>query len=98
MRVTEEGMTRRGTALIAACALGLGLVAVAPPAGAATTKFTSCAKMLKVYPHGISKSTAAANRAVRNGQYRPAVRPTVYANSYKTLDRDKDGSMCEQPR
>lgn len=93
-----EGMTRRGTALIAACALGFGMVAVAPPASATATKFTSCEKMLKVYPQGISKSKAAANRAVRNGQQRPAVRPTVYEDSYKTLDRDKDGSMCEQPR
>jgi hypothetical protein len=93
-----KDMTRRGTALMAVCALGLGLVAVAPPASAATTRFTSCEKLLKVYPQGISKSRVAANRAVRNGQQRPAVRPVVYTNSYKTLDRDKDGSMCEQPR
>lgn len=90
--------TGRGTALIATCSLVLGMVAVAPPANATTTKFTICAKMLKVYPHGISKSKAAANRAVNNGQYRPAVRPGAYDDSYKTLDRDKDGSMCEQPR
>ena len=52
--------------------------------------------MLKVYPHGISKDKKAADRAVRNGQNRPAVAPKVYADSYKSLDRDKDGSMCEQ--
>ena len=91
-------MTGRGTALFATCALALGMVAVAPLANAITTKFTICAKMLKVYPHGISKSKAAANRAVNNGQHRPAVRPGVYEDSYTTLDRDKGGSMCEQPR
>ena len=72
------------------------LVAGATPAHAATTKFTSCAKMLRVYPQGIAKDKKAADRAVKNGQYRPAVAPKVYRDSYKSLDRDHDGSMCEQ--
>lgn len=89
---------KRLVGIISASSLALGLAVTAPPASAATTKFTSCDQVLKVYPHGISKTKAAADRAVRNGQHRPAVRPGVYEDSYKTLDRDKDGSMCEQPR
>lgn len=58
----------------------------------------SCAQMHKVYKHGIAKSKKAANRAYRNGQYPPPVRPKVYENSYKSLDRDKDEVMCEVPR
>jgi hypothetical protein len=54
--------------------------------------------MHKVYKYGISKSSKAQARAVREGMYRPPVKPQVYADSYKTLDRDKDGTMCEVPK
>lgn len=70
----------------------------AAPAGAATTRFTSCDAMHEVYAYGIAVSRAAATRAVSDGMYRPRVKPQVYADSYKTLDRDKDGVMCEVPR
>jgi hypothetical protein len=83
--------------VVLALALAAVLIGVASPASAATTKFTSCDQMHRVYPQGISKSKAAANRAVQNGQARPKVAPKVYADSYKTLDRDRDGSMCEVP-
>jgi hypothetical protein len=87
---------RRGiTAAVTVLALAT-LAVTAPPSEAATTKFTSCAKMLRVYPKGIAKDKKAADRAVKNGQYRPKVAPQVYRDSYKSLDRDKDGSMCEQ--
>lgn len=33
-----------------------------------------------------------------DGMYNPPVKPAVYRDSYKTLDRDKDGTMCEVPR
>jgi hypothetical protein len=89
--------TRRIVGIVVAGTLAAGVGLIAAPAVQATTKFTNCTNLLKVYPHGISKSKAAADRAVRNGQHRPAVKPTVYADSYKTLDRDDDGSMCEQP-
>ena len=30
--------------------------------------------------------------------FKPKVRKRLYENAYKTLDRDKDGVMCELPR
>jgi hypothetical protein len=73
-------------------------VVVASSASAAPTKFTSCAAMYKYYKHGISINKAAQRRAVKAGMYKPDVKPSVYRDSYKTLDRDKDGTMCEVPR
>lgn len=72
--------------------VGLGGVADA------TSKFTSCDQMHKVYKYGVAKDKRSQDRAVREGMYRPSLKPTVYAASYKTLDRDKDGVMCEVPR
>ena len=87
---------RTAASIAIATALGLGLSIA--PAQAATTRFTSCTQMHKTYKYGISVSKKARARAVREGMYRPALRPRVYADSYKTLDRDKDGTMCEVPR
>ena len=68
------------------------------PAQAAETKFTSCTQKHKTYKYGIAKNKKAQRRAVKDGMYKPKVRKRVYKNSYKTLDRDKDGVMCEVPR
>ena len=85
--------------MIAVTALmGAALALFAPSAQAATTKFTSCDSLSKVYKYGVSMSSSAQTRAVRDGMYKPALKPQVYENSYKTLDRDKDGTMCEVPR
>jgi len=73
----------------------MGLLLGGTSAAQAVTKFMSCEKMHVKYPKGISKSPSAASLAVQNGQLRPEVAPQVYADSYKTLDRDKDGSMRE---
>jgi hypothetical protein len=54
--------------------------------------------MHKVFKYGVAKDKKSQTRAVKGGMYRPALRPSVYAASYKTLDRDKDGVMCEVPR
>lgn len=75
-----------------------GAAGAAAPASAAPTKFTSCASMYKHYKYGISKNKKAQKKAVKAGMYKPAVKPAVYRDSYKTLDRDKDGTMCEVPR
>ena len=85
----------RIAAVLACVAAFLGATAL--PAQAAT-KYTSCASMHKDYKYGIAKSKKAQKRAVREGMYKPPVRSKVYKNSYKTLDRDKDGVMCEVPR
>lgn len=84
--------------IVAASSLALGLALVAAPAAEARTKFTSCDQMHRTYTYGISKSVRAQSRAVREGMYRPPVKPRVYEASYKSLDRDGDGTMCEVPR
>lgn len=73
-------------------------IGVASSASAAPTKFTSCASMYKYYKYGISKNKKAQKRAVKTGMHKPAVKAAVYRDSYKTLDRDRDGTMCEVPR
>ncbi len=67
------------------------------PAGAATM-FTSCDQMHRVYKHGVAKDGRSQTRAEQQGMYRPALKPSIYSASYKSLDRDKDGVMCEVPR
>ncbi|MDP1878448.1 MAG: excalibur calcium-binding domain-containing protein [Actinomycetota bacterium] len=95
-------MRRLLAVLVMSCVVAVGMPVMAPasaaPASAATTRFTSCDAMHEVYRYGIAMSRAAATRAVSDGMYRPRVKPQVYADSYKTLDRDKDGVMCEVPR
>ena len=85
-----------------ACASILAVVstsiAFAPVANSAPTKFTSCDAMHKYYKYGISKDKSSQQKAVQTGMYKPSLQPRVYADSYKTLDRDKDGTMCEVPR
>lgn len=89
-------MWKRSVAVLVATSFLL--VGVGSVAEAATTKFTSCDQMHRVYKYGVAKDKRSQDRAVREGMYRPALKPTVYAASYKTLDRDKDGVMCEVPR
>jgi hypothetical protein len=84
-------------ALTTAGLLATGIVA-APAANAAPTQFKNCASMHKVYKHGVAKDKKSQQRAVKNGAYKPVVKKVVYDNSYKSLDRDKDGVMCEVPR
>lgn len=90
-------MTRRFVTLIIATAVATPL-ALAAPAEAAPTKFTSCTSMHKVYKYGIAKNKKAQKRGVRDGMHKPPVKAKVYADSYKSLDRDKDGIMCEVPK
>lgn len=69
------------------------------PASASTTYFTSCAKLNRVFPHGVAKSPAAAVLQVRDGYGRPATTrraKQVYAANHSRLDRDNDGTACER--
>lgn len=88
----------RLTRLLCATALTITpVMAVAAPADAAA-KYSSCAKLTKVFPNGVAKSKAAANKQVRQGNSRPAHgkrAKKVYWKNYKSLDRDKDGTACE---
>lgn len=87
-----------GSVVALSLAAPVGLLATATTADAAAPKFSSCAKLTKVYPHGVAKSRAAAMRQVRDGNPRPAFGPrarAVYAANHTNLDRDHDGTACE---
>jgi hypothetical protein len=64
-----------------------------------TARYGSCDDLLRDWPSGVAKNTAAANRAVRSGFYRPATSAKarkVYRAYNGNLDRDRDGTACEQ--
>ena len=91
-------MSPRITAAIAAATVSISLVSVAGQADAATY-FSSCTKLAHVWPHGVAKSAAAAQRQVNQGYGRPASGPrarAVYWENYRRLDRDGDGTACER--
>ena len=96
----EREILKRIISGVCASILLLGSIgiALASVANGAPTRFTSCDAMHKYYKYGISKDKRSQEKAVQTGMYKPSLQPRVYADSYKTLDRDKDGTMCEVPR
>jgi hypothetical protein len=70
---------------------------LAPPANAAAKKYTSCDKLLVVYPSGVARDPAAADAAQAAGMNRPTVNRGTYKANAGRLDRDRDGVACEQP-
>lgn len=93
-------ISRRLASVVAATALALPVVALsAPQADAAGITYSSCAKLTRVYPHGVAKSATAAAKQVRLGYGRPSTTARakkVYWANYKSLDRDRDGTACER--
>lgn len=93
-------ISRRLASVVAATALALPVVALsAPQADAAGITYSSCAKLTRVYPHGVAKSATAAAKQVRLGYGRPSTTARakkVYWANYKRLDRDRDGTACER--
>ena len=90
-------MTTTFRAAVAAVALAAPLLAMTP-AHAAAPKFPSCDALTAKWPHGVAKGPAAAAKAVRDGYSRPATTPLavqVYWTNNANLDRDKDGTACE---
>lgn len=87
--------TRRG-GLVAAALVAASLTLVPGPAEA-VTDYANCDALHQDFRNGVAKSKKAANKAYRNGMYRPAVRPAVYAVNDES-DADKDGTACEVPR
>ena len=78
-----------------------GLLVVASPAEAAGRYFSSCDNLTRVYPSGVARSKKAANRQYRRGFERPAAGKrarAVYRENSSRLDRDRDGTACEQSR
>ncbi len=89
--------TKTLATLSVGAALVMGLAFASAPSAYARTKFSTCEDLHRVYSNGISKSSAAANLAVRSGSRRPIIAPRVYRNSNPSLDADADGTMCEVP-
>ncbi|MBA2953442.1 calcium-binding protein [Nocardioides sp. MAH-18] len=83
---------------VATLALAAPLFLVATPADAAAPYFSSCDRLTRAWPNGVAKGRVAANMAVRDGYSRPATTPravAVYWENYRRLDRDRDGTACE---
>ena len=58
----------------------------------------SCDALTAKWPNGVAKGLVATNKAVRDGNSRPATTKLavqVYRTNYRSLDRDKDGTACE---
>lgn len=85
-------------ALAAAAASATLLVPATADAAAPGRYFPSCDALTRAWPHGVAKGPVAANAAVRDGYSRPATTSTavaVYWRNYRNLDRDRDGTACE---
>lgn len=90
-------MTKTFRGAVAALALAAPLLTMTP-ANAAAPKFPSCDALTAKWPHGVAKGPAAAAKAVRDGYSRPATTKLavqVYWMNNANLDRDKDGTACE---
>ncbi len=92
------------TAVAALLAASPAVGALTSPAEAASaeaasgTKYASCDALHKQFKHGVARSSAAANKQVRNGYTRPSTTArakAVYRANSANLDRDKDGTACE---
>ncbi len=81
---------------VAAAALTIGVLTAASPAQA-VTDYSSCDHMHRTFKNGVAKSDAAADKQVRTGHKRPAVRPKVYRVNDES-DADDDGTACEVMR
>lgn len=91
-------MTRTFRGVIAALALFAPLLIMTTPTEAAAPVFRSCDALTAKWPHGVAKGPVAAAKAVRDGYSRPATTTLavqVYWTNYRNLDRDKDGTACE---
>lgn len=83
---------------IASLALFAPLLVMNPAAEAAAPKFSSCDALTAKWPKGVAKGPVAAAKAVRDGYSRPATTTLavqVYWMNHANLDRDKDGTACE---
>lgn len=93
---------RIGSMVAATMAGSLALIGVQmgqSSAAVPAAKYRYCQNLLKDWPNGVAKNKRAANRAVREGFYRPASSAKarkVYRDHHSNLDRDDDGTACEQ--
>jgi len=85
-------------ATVASLALLAPLLTLTTAAEAAAPKFASCDALTAKWPKGVAKGPFAAAKAVRDGYSRPATTQLavqVYWTNHANLDRDKDGTACE---
>lgn len=73
-----------------------GISAPAQATQGVAKKYSSCADLLEKYPNGVAKNKKARNKAVKGGFAKPKVSKSLYNKNNRSLDRDKDGVMCEQ--
>lgn len=91
-------MTTTFRGAVAALALTAPLLIMTTPAEATAPVFRSCDALTAKWPNGVAKGSVAAAKAVRDGYSRPATTKLavqVYWQNYRSLDRDKDGTACE---
>lgn len=91
-------MTKTVRGAVSALALITPLLLMTTPAEAAAPYFRSCDALTKKWPNGVAKGPAAAAKAVRDGYSRPAygrLARAVYWENHSRLDRDHDGTACE---
>lgn len=69
------------------------LIPTVPSSAAPVQKFRNCAALSKDYPTGVARSVSAANKALKAGFERPAVRKKIYQANIR-LDRKKSGAVC----
>ena len=89
----------RITAFALSTMLAIGTVASPVAVQAKAKHYTNCAKLQRVYPHGVGKPGA---KDKVSGRYRPGrsvtnfKKSTALYNANKDKDRDKDGIACEK--
>lgn len=89
---------KHSVALVLTAIATTAAMSVPIAAEAAAPKFSSCDALTAKWPNGVAKSSAAAAKAVRDGYSRPntsKLAVQVYWVNNANLDRDKDGTACE---
>lgn len=89
---------KRSLALALTAIASTAALSVPAAAEAAAPYFRSCDALTAKWPNGVAKGPVAAAKAVRDGYSRPATTPLakqVYWGNYTRLDRDRDGTACE---
>ena len=83
---------RKPHSILIAVTMAASTVAISTPAEA--VDYANCDAMHRTFEHGVAKSKRAADKQVRDGYGRPAVKPKVYRQNSES-DADNDGTACE---
>lgn len=91
-------MTQAFRRALVASAFLASILSMSGADAATAPVFRSCDALTARFPNGVAKSPAAAAAAVRDGYGRPATTRfavQVYIANFRNLDRDRDGTACE---